>query len=98
MELDIVDPPIERAKNLGPGDQAEARSGNQSFDLEIVDKRPDGSFEVLVNETHAEPDERLEDMIGKRITAQWFNFIRVRPQGEAWDDGLSFPDEKADQL
>lgn len=98
MELDIVDPPIERAKKLIPGDQAEARHGNQTFDLEIVEKRADGSFEVMVNETHAEQDERLEDMIGKRITAQWFNFIRVKPQGEAWDDGLSFPDEKPDQL
>ena len=98
MELDIVDPPIERAKTLVPGDRAEARSGNQTFDVEIIEKREDGSFEVMVNETHAEPDEQLEDMIGKRINAQWFNFIRVRRQGEDWDDGLSFPDEKPDQL
>lgn len=98
MELDIVDPPIERAKNLLPGDQAEARSGNQTFDLEIVNKRPDGTFEALVNEIHAEPDETLRDVIGMRITAEWFNFIRIRPQGENWDDGLSFPDEKSDSL
>ncbi|SFH20539.1 hypothetical protein [Modicisalibacter xianhensis] len=98
MELDIVDPPIERAKTLVPGDQAEARSGNQSFDVEIVEKRGDGSFDVMVNETHAEPGERVQDMIGKRIRVQWFNFIRIRPQGEDWDDGLSFPDEKPDRL
>ena len=98
MELDIVDPPIERAKRLVPGDQAEARSGNQTFDLEIIEKRGDGTFEAMVNEAHVGPDEVPEDMIGKRITAQWFNLIRIRPQGEPWDDGLSFPDEKSDQL
>lgn len=98
MELDIVDPPIERAKRLVPGDRAEARSGNQTFDLEIVEKLADGRFEAMVNESHAEPDERLEDAIGKRITAEWFNFIRIRPQGENWDDGLSYPDEKPDDL
>lgn len=98
MELDIVDPPIERAKTLTPGDQAEARCGNQTFDLEIVEKRSDGSFETLVNEVHAAPEGQAQDMIGKRITAEWFNFIRVRPQGETWDDGLSFPDEKPDSL
>lgn len=98
MELDIVDPPIERAKNLTPGDQAEARSGNQTFDLEIIEKLPDGRFEVMVNEINAGANAQLEDAIGKRIKAEWFNFIRIKPQGEAWDDGLSFPDEKTDQL
>lgn len=98
MELDIVDPPIERAKNLAPGDQAEARSGNQTFDLEIIAKLADGRFEAMVNEVNSGPGEPLEDAIGKRIKAEWFNFIRIKPQGEQWDDGLSFPDEKTDKL
>ena len=98
MKLDIVDPPIERAKTLRPGDQAEARSANQTFDLEIVEKLADGSFKAMVNESYTQPGEQLEDAIGKRISAEWFNFIRIKPQGEEWDDGLSFPDEKSDTL
>ncbi|MHB0774469.1 hypothetical protein [Halomonas sp. WWR20] len=92
MQLDIIDPPIERAKDLQPGDQALARSANQALTLEIVTRHPDGSYttKLLAGNPPGEPT--ADDAT---LTAQWFNFVKIRQQGhDDWDEGLTFPDEK----
>ncbi|GAB2796904.1 hypothetical protein GCM10027040_24330 [Halomonas shantousis] len=96
MKLDIIDPPIERAKDLQPGDQAQARAGNRALTLKIIERHPDSSYRVQLLEG-GPPSDTNETASEGGLTAHWFNFVRIRQQGNAeWDDGLSFPDEKPD--